>query len=117
LVYTAAIETLRQHRNFVFTLLALIFLEGVHTIFAPLTQNETQVLITHSEYVLMTISFVVIFSLCKRLDRIIQVVGLVVAVCAGIYLIEYYLPHLLPVTFHTRVSGHAAGIKLPGLRA
>jgi hypothetical protein len=57
----------------------------------------------------VTISFVVIFSLCKRLDRIIQVVGLVVAVSAGINLIEYCLPQLLPVAFHTRVSGRAAG--------
>jgi hypothetical protein len=50
----------------------------------------------------------VIFSLCKRLDRIIQVVALVVAVSTGINLIEYYLPQLLPVKF-TTVPGRAAG--------
>ena len=73
-----------------------------------LRRSETQILISNSEYVLVTISFVVIFSLCKRLDRIIQVVGLVVAVSAGINLIEYYLPQLLPVSF-TTVPGRAAG--------
>ena len=57
----------------------------------------------------MTISFLVIFSLCTRLDRVIRVVGLVVAMSAGINLIQYYLPQLLPVTFHTHVPGRAAG--------
>jgi O-antigen ligase len=104
----AAIEAFRQHRNFIFTLLAFVLLEGARAIFTPLTEDETQLLITNSEYVLVTISFVAIFSLCKRLDRIIQVVGLVVAVSAGINLIEYYLPQLLPVTF-TSVPGRAAG--------
>jgi hypothetical protein len=94
----AAIEAFRQHRNFIFTLLAFVLLEGARAIFTPLTEDETQLLISNSEYVLVTISFMVIFSHCKRLDRIIQVVALVVAVSAGINLIEYYLPQLLPVT-------------------
>ncbi|MDQ6868933.1 MAG: O-antigen ligase family protein [Pseudomonadota bacterium] len=104
----AAVEAFRQHRNFIFTLLVFVLLEGARAIFTPLTEDETQLLITNIEYVLVTISFVAIFSLCKRLDRIIQVVGLVVAVSAGINLIEYYLPQLLPVTF-TSVPGRAAG--------
>jgi hypothetical protein len=108
-ISAAAIDALRQHRNFIFTLLAYGLLEGVRMIFAPLTKEETQILISDSEYVLVTISFVVIFSLCKRLDRIIRVVGLVVAVSAGINLIEYYLPQLLPVTFSTDVPGRATG--------
>lgn len=103
-----AIEAFRQHRNFIFTLLAFILLEGARAIFTPLTEDEIQLLITNSEYVLVTISFVAILSLCKRLDRIIQVVALVVAVIAGINLIEYYLPQLLPTTF-TLVPGRAAG--------
>jgi O-Antigen ligase len=104
----AAVEALRQHRNFIVTLLAFVPLEGARAIFTPFTEDETQLLITNSEYVLVTISFVVIFSLCKRLDRIIQVVALVVAVSAGINLIEYYLPQLLPIKF-TTVIGRAAG--------
>jgi O-Antigen ligase len=106
-----AIEALRQHRNFIFTLLAFVPLEGARAIFTPLTKDETQLLIINSEYVLVTISFLAIFSLCKRLDWIIQVVGLVVAVSTGINLIEYYLPQLLPITF-TTTPGRAAGFAL-----
>lgn len=106
----AAIEAFPQHRNFIFTLLAYVPLEGAGAIFTPsLSPVATQLLITNMEYVLVTISCVVIFSLCERLDRIIQVVGLVVAVSVGINLIEYYLPQLLPVTWSTEVSGRAAG--------
>jgi O-antigen ligase len=105
----AAIEAFLQHRNFIFTLLAFVPLEGARAIFTPLAPEETQILINNSEYVLVTISCVVIFSLCKRFDRIIQVVGLVIAVSAGINLIQYYLPQLLPVTLSTQVSGRAAG--------
>lgn len=108
-ISAAAIEVLRQHRIFVFTLLALSFLEAARIIFSPLTQEGTQLFISNSEYVLVTISFLVIFSLCTRLDRVIRVVGLVVAMSAGINLIQYYLPQLLPVTFHTHVPGRAAG--------
>jgi O-Antigen ligase len=104
----AAVEALRQHRNFIFTLLAYGFLEGVRTIFTPLTHGATQILIYNSEYVLVTISFLVIFSVCARLERIIQVVGLVVAVNAGINLVEFFLPQLLPIAF-TTVAGRAAG--------
>lgn len=104
----AAIEAFRQHRNFIFTLLAYGFLEGARAIFTPLTEGATQILISNSEYVLVTISFMVIFSLCRRLDRIIQVVGLVVVVSAGINLIEFFLPQLLPFSF-TTVPGRAAG--------
>jgi hypothetical protein len=105
----AAIEAFLQHRNFIFTLLAFVPLEGARAIFTPLVEGATQILIYNCEYVLVTISFVVIFSLCKRLDRIIQVVGLVLAVSAGINLIQYYLPQLLPVAFRPEVSGRAAG--------
>jgi hypothetical protein len=104
----AAIEAFRQHRNFIFTLFAYGFLEGARAIFTPLTEGATQVLINNIEYVLVTISFVVIFSLCTRMDRIIQVVGLVVAGSVGINLIEFFLPQLLPITF-TTVPGRAAG--------
>ncbi len=104
----AAVEAVRQHRKLIFTLLAYGFLEGVRTIFAPLTAEATQILIYNSEYVLVTISFLVIFSVCTRLERIIQVAGLVVAVNAGINLVEFFLPQLLPVTF-TTVPGRAAG--------
>jgi O-antigen ligase len=107
----AAIEALRQHRNFIFTLLAFVPLEGARAIVTPLTEDETQLLIDNSEYVLVTISFLAIFSLCERLGRIIQVVALVVAVSAGINLIEYYLPQLLPITFTTS-PGRAAGFAL-----
>jgi len=103
-----AIEAFLQHKTFIFTLLAYGFLEGARLIFNPIGEIPTQVLISNSEYVLVTIACLLIFSLCKRLDRIIQVVGLVVAVSAGINLIEYYLPQLLPVTF-TTVPGTVPG--------
>jgi hypothetical protein len=104
----ASVRALLQHRIFVSTLLAFALLEIVHTIFAPLDKTELQVLINNIEWVLLTVSFVVIFSLNARLDRIIQLVGLVVVVNTGINLIEYYLPQLLPTAFST-VNGRAAG--------
>jgi O-Antigen ligase len=104
----AAFRALLQHKIFVFTLLAFALLEIIHTIFAPLEKIELQILINNIEYVLLTVSFVVIFSLNSRLDRIIQLVGLVVVANAGINLMEYYLPQLLPITFST-VNGRAAG--------
>jgi hypothetical protein len=110
-----AIEAFLQHRIFIFTLLAYGFLEGARLVFNPPGEIPTQVLISNSEYILLTIACLVIFSLCKRLDRIIQVVGLVVAVSAGINLIEYYLPQLLPVTFttFTTVPGTVPGTVPP----
>lgn len=103
-----AIEAFLQHRNFIFTLLAFGVLEGARLIFNPPGEIPTLVLISNSEYILVTIACLLIFSFCKRLDRIIQVVGLVVAVSAAINLIEYYLPQLLPVTFTTFITAPGA---------
>jgi len=110
-----AMEAFLQHRNFIFILLAFGVLEGARLIFNPPGEIPTEILISNSEYVFVTIACLVIFSLCKRLDRIIQVVGLVVVVSAGINLIEYYLPQLLPAAFttFTTVPGTVPGTVPP----
>jgi len=105
----AAIEAILQHRYFILLLLAYAFMEGARSIFGPIANSAPTLLITHIEYVLVTICFVVIISLCKRLDWIVQVLGLVVAVSVGINLIQYYLPQFLPTNFTTEVAGRAAG--------
>jgi hypothetical protein len=103
----AAIEVFPQHRMFILTLLAYCFLDGTSAVFISAINEGTQIITSNIEYALVTIAFLMIFSLCRRLDWIIGVVGMVVALSVGINLIEYYQPQLLPA--FSDVPGRAAG--------
>jgi hypothetical protein len=96
-----------QHRIFILTLLAYCFLDATSAVFTSVTDNGTQIIISNIEYVFVTIAFLIIFSLCRRLDWITSVVGVVVMLSVGINLAEYYQPQLVPA--FSEVEGRAAG--------
>jgi hypothetical protein len=103
----AATEVFPKHRMFILTLLAYCFLDGTSAVFTSAMDHGSQIIISNIEYVIITIAFLMIFSLCRRLDWIIGVLGVVVVLSVGINLTEYYRPQLLPA--FSDVEGRAAG--------
>jgi hypothetical protein len=88
-------------------LCAYIILEVNTIFFLPFGPNTSQVMISNIEYVLVTISFLLIFSVCNRFNLLVYAIAIVVLVSVSVNLVEYYLPGVLPVL--SSVEGRAAG--------